>query len=237
LLEAYHFAIGSILGDGGIPKGDNECYIEWEQNSPTFVYWKLELCLRFGLITSRKENQYKILNCDSNSEKAISFPFRMKVRPSKVNSKKKIYRSFYLATRSLFSSEWRSLFYKEKNDTSKRAKYRKCIPANIADYFWGDLALAIWFLDDGWFHHKNKTACFSLEEWPIEECEYLKDCLKTNFGLDTHIMTSNNEPHHIYVLKESYSNFYNRVKPFINDDFRLKYPRYFANHTMKNKII
>jgi len=162
----------------------------------------------------------------------------VKVRDAKADSKYDIYTSFYFATRALYDKNWRDLFY-IKRDDGKRAKYRKRIPPNISDFFWGDLALAIWFLDDGWYDHEKKTACFSTEEWPRDECDILKECLKTNFNLDVRIypIQQTGNPHHLYLENYSYPEFYSRVAPYIRDDFEKKYPRYSVSNKMKNKVI
>jgi hypothetical protein len=55
---------------------------------------------------------------------------------------------------------WRSIFYKQKTDKHVRpgrVQFRKSLPANIKDYLWGDLALAIFYLDDGWYDWEKKT--------------------------------------------------------------------------------
>jgi hypothetical protein len=142
----------------------------------------------------------------------------------------------YFATRALFDQEWRDLFYIKK-ESPGRATFRKRIPENISEFFWGDLALAIWFLDDGWYDFQKETVRFSTEEWPRDECEILKECLKTNFNLNVKVYPITGKPHHLFLEKESYPEFYRRVAPYIKDDFEKKYPRYSANEKMKNKVI
>ena len=50
-LETYHFAIGSVLGDGG--RNRRDLYMQFEQKSPTLALWKRNFCLEKGLITNR----------------------------------------------------------------------------------------------------------------------------------------------------------------------------------------
>jgi hypothetical protein len=233
--EAYHFSVGSLLGDATLSAKDKN--MEWEQRSPTFALWKRNKCLQYGLITKiipSSPFQIKFAN-----NLIIQLPLRLKVIPAKKNSKYQIYRSAYFSTRAMYhAKEWRELFYTEKTGQQVgRVKYRKQIPPNISEYFWGNYALAIWFLDDGWFDWQKHTVRFSTEEWPREECEYLVKCLKTNFNLDSVVYPKTGKPHHIYVHPNSYEQFFNCVKSTLND-FEQAYPRYyFLNKSMKNKRI
>lgn len=53
-LDAFHFSVGSILGDGAIPKEKNKTYLEMEQASPTYAKWKWEKCLELKLCYIRQ---------------------------------------------------------------------------------------------------------------------------------------------------------------------------------------
>jgi hypothetical protein len=233
--DAYHFSVGSILGDAGIPK--KESYLEMEQKSPTYTKWKWEKCLEYKLCYLRPKSKFKGKTWSfSGSKCVVSYPLKVKIRKPKKDSKLAVYTSFYLATRALYSEGWKELFYLEKGG-NQRATFRKRIPPNISDYFWGDLALAIWFLDDGWYDWKKKTVRFSAEEWPRNECEILKECLKINFNLEVRIYPLTGNPHHFYLENSSYPEFCRRVIPYIKNDFEKNYPRYSVSQAMKNKVI
>ena len=89
-------------------------------------------------------------------------------------------------------------------------KYRKSLPADLKDYFWGDLALAIWFLDYGWYDPQKKTVRFSCGEWTRSECAIMVECLKDNFNLDAVVYSMESSdspiktPHHksLWVVPE-----------------------------------
>ena len=80
-------------------------------------------------------------------------------------------------------------------------QFRKSLPANIKDYLWGDLALAIFYLDDGWYDWEKKTARFSTGEFTRDECAYLVECLKENFDIESVVYpktaTFNNVAFHV----------------------------------------
>jgi hypothetical protein len=242
-LEAYHFAIGSILGDGGIPLTGP--YLEIEQKSPSYMDWKYKKCLGYGLISRTNRKTFPPIICLSKGQGKgkieIKLPFKMVIRPPKQGSKQNVYRTFKFETSSYFSFGWRAKFYKLRTpDPTKpipRQKYRKAIPDDIADYFWGDLALAIWYLDDGWFNWQKRSYCFSTEEWPRDEVENLKDCLKKNFDLDFRIYPKNGNPHHLFLEPYDFYKFFARVSPYILDDFEKNYPYYCENKAMENKVV
>lgn len=236
--QAFHIAIGSVLGDGTISKRDFN--LEMEQKSATYTLWKQQLCvqcqLRMNRINSKPYKQFKLLgNLPSN----LPFTCKMHRKKDKQTGKIKQYRSFSFATRALFRFEWRDLFYTPVSGKGKR-EYRKRIPPQIKDYFWGDLALAIFFLDDGWYDKQKKTVRLSTGEWPREECEWLTDCLLQNFNLHTEIYPLTGEPHHIYIKRNSYNAFYERVNPFLLFffcQFARVYPKYPRSAAMKTKVL
>ena len=131
------------------------------------------------------------------------------------------YRSFAFNSRAMFHDpRWRSLFSAEED--KGRVKYRKSIPGDLKDYFWGDFALAIWFLDDGWYDQRKKTVLFACGEWTRSECAIMVKCLKDNFNLDAVVypLESSKSPTktpqseslpHFYIKPECYAEFYQRV--------------------------
>jgi LAGLIDADG DNA endonuclease family len=153
----------------------------------------------------------------------------------------KSYRSFAFNSRAMFHDpRWRELFYAEEE--KGRVKYRKSLPADLKDYFWGDLALAIWFLDDGWYDPPKKTVRFSCGEWTRSECAIMVECLKDNFNLDAVVypMESSESPtktpHHFYIKPQCYAEFSKRVEPFLKKlESLAEFPKYRQSISMKNK--
>lgn len=238
--DAYHFALGSVLGDGTVNKSGS--YIEIEHASIWLIAWKRCLAISFGLVIDRETREQILARREANNlglskgAWAITnpMPFTTKKRPPQPGSSRTHYRGFSFCTRALFSSQWRDLFYKEVE--GRAGKFRKSLPPNIADYFWGDLALAIYFIDDGWFQHDRRTACLACGEWTAEECGYMKDCLKNNFNLEVSVYNSGDTPHHFYVKPQSYAEFYRRVNPYL-ENLRSHFKNYDKSPSAKNKIL
>lgn len=237
--EAFHFSIGSVLGDGSINQRDWN--LEIEQKSIRFSAWKRKLCIKYGLVIDNLTSQ-DLLNRSNLRKKNLikggfsilnSMPFTMKVHERFKDGKKSVFRGFSFNTRAMFR-EWLPIFYKQsEKDANKR---RKTIPTNISDYFWGDLALAIFFLDDGWIQWDRKTACLACGELTMAECLIMKDCFKKNFNFDVNIYEENGVPHHFYVTPATYPEFYKRVEPTILE-FLKEFPTYPASSAMKNKVL
>jgi hypothetical protein len=55
-IEAYHFSVGSALGDGSIHKRD--FCVEIEQRSASYTLWKRSKCLVYELLYHNPEKQH-----------------------------------------------------------------------------------------------------------------------------------------------------------------------------------
>jgi len=178
----------------------------------------------------------------ANGQIVIQLPLTWKgrVKNNGPGGKPVYRRGWAFTTRALYHApEWRKLFYKEKEDIylrKGRVQYRKSLPPNIKQYFWGNLALTIFYLDDGWYDWEKKTARFSTGEFTREECENLVECFKENFNLEGVVYPKIGKPHHIFVKRTSYPELYFRVYPYTLD-LQQKYPRYALNKAMKNKVL
>lgn len=239
--DAYHFSIGSILGDGSINKKKH--ILEIEQRSARFAMWKRGIAIATGLIADHnfKGNYKKKLRL-AKGQIVIHLPLTWKGRVKNNGPRgKPVYRrGWAFTTRALYHDpQWRNLFYKKKEDTyvrEGRTQYRKCLPPNIKQYFWGNLALAIFYLDDGWYDWAKKTARFSVGEFSREECGYLVECLKDNFNIEGVVYPKTGQPHHLFVKRTSYPALYFQVYPYFLD-LQEKHPRYALNKAMKNKVL
>ena len=72
----------------------------------------------------------------------------------------------------------RSIFY---------PKGKKQIPADIAKFIKEPLALAVWYMDDGYYYPKDKNSFLYLGRVSSAEAEYARGALAKNFGLDPHV--------------------------------------------------
>ena len=255
-LDAFHIGLASVLGDGHLPKKGRYCEIE--QRSPTYATWKLQICQNVGLKSfqpSPSQRQEKIWKLAKGVEAQLcNLTWKTRNKPlnpkkeqqiqgdeepqEKPTPKKVKGHGFAFCTRALLGDTWRDLFYEKIVADPKPGEkaYRKRLPLNIKELLWGNLALAIWFLDDGWYDWQKKTARISASEYSASECDLMVECLKENFNLDATIYTSRGVPHHFYIFPRSYAEFYKRVKPYVND-LATKYPQYAVNSAMKNKVL
>ncbi len=68
----------------------------------------------------------------------------------------------------------RSVFYPEG---------KKRIPANMVKFLKEPLALAVWYMDDGYYYPKDKNSFLYLGRVSSDEAEYVREALVRNFGL------------------------------------------------------
>lgn len=69
---------------------------------------------------------------------------------------------------------WRRHFY---------PKGKKRIPSDIAELIRESLALAVWYMDDGYYYPKDKNSYLYLGRVSLEEAEYAQKAVAKNFGL------------------------------------------------------
>ncbi len=236
-VEAFHYAIGAVLGDGSINKRDG-C-IDHEQRSARYLMWKRRIAVRSGLISPGMGNSRKILKL-ANGSIIIALPFTWKGRwANNGPGGRRVYRRGWgFTTRCLFYGVWREAFYtpKENQTPNTPTKYRKKVPDNIKTLFWGELALAIFYFDDGWYDWQRKTVRLATGEWPRRECELMVECLRENFNIESVIYPLTGQPAHLFVKRTSYPEFYRLVKPYY-DDLLKDHPTYALNKAMKNKVL
>lgn len=236
--DAYHFCVGSVLGDGSISK--NDFNLEIQSKSYTYLKWKRDIANSLGLISIHATNEtsweFKLKECTVKIPATVKkHKFKGKNRDES-NKQKKYYYGFSFVTRALFRDPlWRGSFYKKLPQPRGRVTHRKCLPSNIKELFWSDFALAIWYLDDGTYDPAKKTVRISAGEWNEVECSWMVNCLYENFNIKATYYKSHDTPHHFYVNRESYSEFYKRVIPTIND-FRKCYPKADISTGIENKL-
>lgn len=60
---------------------------------------------------------------------------------------------------------------------------RKIIPDNFEKIFKSRLSLAVWFMDDGYYYHRDKTAYIYLSKFSEQETKKIFQVLDKHFGL------------------------------------------------------
>ena len=74
--------------------------------------------------------------------------------------------------------KWRTLFYPDG---------KKQIPKNLAEILTESLALAVWYMDDGYYNPKDKNSFLYLGKVSREEAECARDMLEKNFELSVRV--------------------------------------------------
>jgi len=124
---------------------------------------------------------------------------------------KKLYRSIRFYTRCVMC-EFRKMFYKDG---------KKIVPGNLSGLL-DNLALAVWFMDDGSRGaHTLHGVVFNTSAFCEDEQHYLQHILRDKFNLKVNV-------HHVgrgyqlYVASRSYKNFYDRISPYLIPQMKYK---------------
>ena len=104
------------------------------------------------------------------------------------------------------------LFYKGK---------RKRVPRELARLFVSPLSLAVWYMDDGYYYRRDKTAYIYLSEYSLKEYRLLQEILRENFGLNTHLYQKKGGYCLYFPVKNS-KKLIKIVKPYILKGFEYK---------------
>lgn len=127
----------------------------------------------------------------------------------KIKQEGKVYYQYRISSYTFSSLNWiYEMFYKFVD-----GKYKKFVPLNIEEYL-TPLALAIWFMEDGF--SKGKGASIATNCFTLEEVNFLCKVLKSKYNI---IATSNksgkNKGHIIYIHSNSMKLFTSIVKPYL----------------------
>lgn len=177
--------IGIILGDGYLQKTG-------EKNA------------RIRLEHSEKQEEYLFW-------KASQFPQFFQGTPQKLKRFNPFYQKQYAYVRwqsnaSPQIGKFRKLFYRNG---------QKIIPQELVKIFNQPLALAIWFMDDGYFYPRDKIAYIYLPKYSGEERLILLKTLKTNFGLNA-VLKEKKRGELVLVFNTSQTRkLFDLIKPFI----------------------
>lgn len=115
-----------------------------------------------------------------------------------------------------FLEELRKIFYINR---------KKHIPDNIGKYLNNPLSLAVWFMDDGTCDKRQGSILFETQCFCREDIEKLKECLVTNFKLNTSIHKSGkNRGLRLYLSVKEARKFRDIVEPFVLSEMKYKLP-------------
>ena len=85
--------------------------------------------------------------------------------------------------------KWRAAFYPDG---------KKRIPANVAEFIMDPLALAVWYMDDGYYYPKDKNSYLYLGRVSREEAVYAQEALVRNFGLAPRVYDKKQKGYALY---------------------------------------
>lgn len=103
----------------------------------------------------------------------------MQDRPKKIVRYNPIYKKIYSYYRCQSHSspelgKLRRIFYREN---------QKIVPNNLGRLLKSKLSLAVWYMDDGYYYQRDKTAYIYLSKFSRENIDKLTEVLKRNFNL------------------------------------------------------
>lgn len=115
-----------------------------------------------------------------------------------------VYTHWRFATRSLKCfNMFRNLFYSSRG---------KGIPPNLAEYLNSSLALAVWYMDDGYRRRDCNALHLNTQGYTENEQHLLQDCLFRNFQISTKVHWARNYPK-LYIPSNQARRFCEIVRP------------------------
>lgn len=93
---------------------------------------------------------------------------------------------------------------------------KKSIPENIGVLLVAPVTLAVWYMDDGYLYHRDKSAYIYLDRYSENELRYLLMALKSNFGLSPKILWKKKERYPcLYFDVSKTKKLLDIIKPYI----------------------
>jgi len=89
--------------------------------------------------------------------------------------------------------KWRALFYPGD---------KKRIPENLAEILTESLALAVWYMDDGYYNSKDRNSFLYLGRVTKVEAECARDMLEKNFELSARVYDKKSKGFALYFSTE-----------------------------------
>ena len=209
---------GSLLGDasiihndintrknGAFSKGqscldilgvDKMQYMQWHAN---------KLAPYSGKAINRSVSFYKIIN-NSELRKPVN------VKTSSVQSTKYTFITRYHPVFTTMARKWYA------NDVNGYIRVNgrriKIVPNDIK---LTPLTLCVWHMDDGYANAKDANILLNTQGFTWEECEFLSERLKSDLDITSKVRAKNDKPI-IYVPRESYFDFIDMIKPYVEWD-------------------
>lgn len=102
---------------------------------------------------------------------------------------------------------------------------RKIIPSNILSLLATPLALAVWYMDDGYYYHRDDVAYIYLSRFEPQDFERLIEALKKNFGVLPSVKIKKGKYPCFVFDKAQTTKIVKVIKPHIIPSMRYKLPK------------
>lgn len=107
----------------------------------------------------------------------------------------------------------------------KKVFYRglcKCIPKDISKLLNSYLSLAVWYMDDGYLYHRDRSATIYLNNYSRQELKNLAVALEINFGLQPKLKIKKKKYPCFYFNVEQTKRLIEIIRPHIIPCFSYK---------------
>ncbi len=184
---------GLILGDGYLQKTG-------QKNA------------RLRLEHSHKQENYINWKFEELKNLFSSRPKRIE-RLHPISKKKYIYYRLQSNSSSLIG-KLQGMFYQHN---------KRVIPEKISNLLKSPLTLAVWYMDDGYYYKRDKSAHIYLPKYQPAELELLRRTLASNFGIKTKFYCRPDKKScQINIIGEEKEKFFSLISPHIIKSLRYK---------------
>lgn len=98
---------------------------------------------------------------------------------------------------------------------------RKIISQELKKLLISPLSLAVWYMDDGYYYRRDKTAYIYLSNYSRKEFQLLREILQKNFGLESHLYRKKKGYCFYFPVKDT-KKLIKLVRPYVLEKFRYK---------------
>ena len=109
--------------------------------------------------------------------------------------------------------KWRAIFYREG---------KKHIPEQLGNLLKNPLSLAVWYMDDGYYYHRDKVSYLYLGRVQEKEAEIAKAAIENNFHVLCGILDKKQKGFALYFSPKETVKLHQRIKQFILPIFNYK---------------
>lgn len=172
--------------------------------------------------TGKKNSRLRFEHSDNQKDyllwKISKFPKLFQSKPKYLERKHPISGKVYKYWRHQSNStpelgKWRTIFYRED---------RKQIPEQLEKFLNDPLSLAVWYMDDGYYYHRDKVSYLYLGRVQEKEAKIAKLAIENNFRVLCRILDKKQKGFALYFSPNETIKFHQKIKPFILPMFNYK---------------